>query len=227
MKIATADSACSILDKELMPINILSTVAIVVDFPYQTPTRIEARPGDYRITDPSVLVHELKLCEELLGMEPAECVHFDLTLGGINLLDITDEYLFQAALSPTGRSVLHAILPDLRETALSIGQKYQAPVYAMGKRSVPVRLAELFASAYGVARAIQIAKESAEPIYVGLPAKVLASFNGDDKVKVASDEPMEKSLVAEAPIPNGVSVEPFLNPVTRGFQVLKLTATPE
>jgi len=227
MKIVTADSACSILDKELMPINILSTAAIVVDFPYQTPMRIETRPGDYRIIDQNVLIYELKLCEELLEIEPAECVHFDLTLGGINLLDITDEYLFQAALSPTGRSVLHAILPDLRETALSIGQKYQAPVYAMGKRSIPVRLAELYASAHGVARAIQMAKESEQPIYVGLPSKALASFAEAGKVRVTSEEPMEKSLVAEAPIPNGVSVEPFLNPVTRGFQVLKLTAQSE
>jgi len=227
MKIVTADSACSILDKELMPMNILSTVAIVVDFPYKTPTHIETRLREHPIVDPNVLIYELKLCEELLEIEPAECVHFDLTLGGINLLDVTDEYLFQAGLSPTGRSVLHAILPDLRETALSIGQKYQAPVYAMGKRSIPVRLAELYASAYGVARAIQIAKESEQPICVGLPSKVLASFVDAGKVKVTSEEPMEKSLVAEAPISNDVSVEPFLNPVTRGFQVLKLTAKPE
>lgn len=226
MRIATVDSACSILDKELMPINILSTAAIVVDFPYQTPIKVQTRVGDYTIKDPTVLVHELRLCEEMLEVEPAECVHFDLTLGGINLLDITDEFLFQLALSPTGRSVLHAILPDLREIALSINEKYHAPVLAMGKRSLPVRLAELYACAYGIARAIEIAKESEHPICVGLPEKVLASFQKEGKVKVTSEEPMEKSLVAEAPVDNDTLVEPFLNPVTRGFQVLRLTAKP-
>jgi len=225
MKIVTADSACSILNKDLMPTNILSTVAIVVDFPYETPIKVHARAGDYSIKDPTVLVHELRLCEELLGIEPAECVHFDLTLGGINILDITDEFLFQLNLSPRGRSVLHAILPDLREIALAIDEKYHAPVLAMGKRSLPVRLAELYASAYGIARGIKIASvsEAEEPIYLGLPEKVLAFFDEKDKVKVTSEEPMEKSLVAEVPISNGVLVEPFLNPMTRGFQVLRLT----
>jgi len=229
MKIVTADSACSILDKELMPTNILSSVAIVVDFPYQTPIQFQVRHGDYSIKDPTVLVHELRLCEELLDIEQAECIHFDLTLGGINLLDITDEFLFQLNLSPRGRSVLHAILPDLREIALSIDEKYHAPVLAMGKRSLPVRLAELQASAYGIARAIEITSisETGEPIYVGLPEKTLAFFDEENKVKVTSEEPMEGNLTAEAPINNGVLVEPFLNPVTRGFQVLKLTAKRE
>jgi hypothetical protein len=212
-----------------MPTNILSTVAIVVDFPYETPIQVQARDGDYSIKDPTVLVHELRLCEELLDIEAAECVHFDLTLGGTNLLDITDEFLFQLNLSPRGRSVLHAILPDLREIALSIDEKYHAPVLAMGKRSLPVRLAELHASAYGIARAMEITStsETEEPISVGLPEKVLAFFDEEGKVKVTSDEPMERNLVAEAPISNGVLVEPFLNPMTRGFQVLRLTKTSE
>jgi len=201
----------------------------VVDFPYKTPIQVQARDGDYSIKDPTVLVHELRLCEELLSVEPAECVHFDLTLGGVNLLDITDEFLFQINLSPTGRSVLHAILPDLREIALSIDEKHHAPVLAMGKRSLPVRLAELHASAYGIARAMEIAavSEAEESIYLGLPEKVLAFFDEDGKVKVTSEEPMERSLVAETRVNNGVLVEPFLNPVTRGFQVLKLTAKRE
>ena len=225
MKIATVDSACSVLDNELMPINILATAAIVVDFPYHTPQKVHARTGNYKITDPNVLVYELRMCEELMDMEPAEFVHFDLTLGGINLLDITDEYLFQIALSPTGRSVLHAILPELREIALSIGEKHHAPVLAMGKRSMPVRLAELYASAHGVSRAIELAKEEEHPIYIGLPEKVSATFEETPPtVRVTSEEPMEQSLFAEAPVDNGVLVEPFLNPVTRGFQVLKLTA---
>lgn len=225
MKIATVDSACSILDNELMPINILATAAIVVDFPYHTPQKVHTRLGNYKITDPNVLVYELRMCEEVMDMEPAEFVHFDLTLGGINLLDITDEYLFQIALSPTGRSVLHAILPELREIALSIGEKHHAPVLAMGKRSMPVRLAELYASAHGVSRAIELAKEEEHPIYIGLPEKVLATFKETPPtVHVTSEEPMEQSLVAEAPVDNSVLVEPFLNPVTRGFQVLKLTA---
>ena len=222
MRIATVDSGCSILDRELKPISILSTAALVVDQPYEEPMRLEVRPGDYSLTDPNVLVYELELCQELLASQTADCVHFDLTLGGINLLDITDEYLFQAQLSPMGRSVLHAIMPTLRDIAMRINETYHIPVLAMGKRSIPVRLAELYAAAYGVQHAFEKAKTADTPIYVGLPAKVSASFEEDGGVRVSSAEPMEDSLTAEAPITNGVSVKRFLNPVTRGFQVLKI-----
>ena len=222
MKVATVDSGCSILDRDLKPITILSSVAVVVDRPYEKPVNLEVRWGDYTLTDPNVLVYELELCQKLLANEDADCVHLDLTLGGVNLLDLTDEALFQMQLSPTGRSFLHAIMPKLRRIAAEIGETHHIPVLAMGKRSIPVRVAELHAAAYGVQQAIRKAQTSDEPIHVGLPSKVMADFDTDGVVRVSSAEPMEASLTAEAPVADGVEVERFLNPVTRGFQVLRL-----
>ena len=222
MRIATVDSGCSILDRDLKPISILSTVALVVDYPYEKPVQFEVRLGDYALTDTNVLVYELALCQELLANQKADCVHLDLSLGGVNILDMTDEYLFQAQLSPMGRNVLHAIMPTLQNIAIQISESHHIPVLAMGKRSLPVRLAELYAAAYGVQYACEKAQTAVAPIYVGLPAKVSASFEGDGGVRVSSAEPMEDSLTAKAPIPNDVSAEQFLNPVTRGFQVLKI-----
>lgn len=43
MKIATVDSACSILDGDFKPISILSSVALVVDCPYETPLKIDRK----------------------------------------------------------------------------------------------------------------------------------------------------------------------------------------
>jgi hypothetical protein len=221
MKIATVDSACSILDEELLPTNILVSVGMVVDLPYDKPLAVETRIGDYKITDPNLLVYELKLCEEILDKTPADCIHFDLSLGGVNILDVTDEYLLQIPLSPTGRTILHAIMPELQKIALSIDAKHHIPVLAIGKRSLPVRLAEIYAGAYGIAHAAEIARDSKRAICVGLPLKTLASFK-EGKVIVTSEEPMEGKLHAEAPVIDGVEMIPFLNPNTRGFQVIKL-----
>jgi hypothetical protein len=222
MKIATVDSGCSVLDHYFRPTNILATAALVTDQPYEQPIQTETQSGDYALTDPNVLIYELQLCQQLLAGQAADCVHLDLSLGGINVLDITDEYLFQMHLSPTGRSVLHAIMPTLRDIAVQIGETHHIPVLALGKRSIPVRLAELYATAYGIQHAFELARAADAPILVGLPAKVLASFETDGVVHVSSAEPMEDAMTAEVPIENGLSVERFLNPVTRGFQVLKI-----
>ena len=222
MKIATVDSACSILDENLIPTNILSMVGIVVDYPYERPSQVQIRIDDYPLSDPKLLVKELELCQEMLGIEKADYVHFDLSLGGINILNLTeDDLMFKLSLSSEGREMLMAILPDLRKIASSINEKYQIPVLAIGKRSGAVRLAELYAAAYGLARAIEKARNSRKTTYVGLPAGTTANVNGV-KVRIESQEPMEKNLFAEAPIVAGVQIETFLNPIIRKFQALKL-----
>jgi len=227
MKIATVDSACSILNENLMPTNILSMAGIVVDFPYEEPSQVQTRGEEHLISDPNLLVNELRLCQEMLEIEEADCVHLDLSLGGVDLLDLTEEdLLFRIPMSPNGREVLRLILPDLQEIATAIDEDHQIPVLAIGKRSGPVRLAELYAAAHGVARAMEQARESRETVYVGLPTGTMAAID-DGKVRVSSQEAMEKGLSAEAPVVDGVQVEAFLNPVVRRFQALKLTPQEE
>jgi len=222
MKIATVDSACSVLNEKLMPTNILSMVGIVVDYPYEKPSQVQTRGEDYLLSDPNQLVNELKLCQEMLEIEQADYVHLDLSLGGIDLLHLTmEDLLFKIPISYNGREILRLILPDLQKIATEIDEKYKTPVLAIGKRSGPVRLVELHAAAYGVARAMEKAKESGETINVGLPVGTTATVN-EGKVKIESQIPMEEKMSAEAPVTDGVQVEMFLNPIVRRFQALKL-----
>lgn len=223
MKIATVDSACSVLNENFMPINILSMVGIVVDQPYDQPSQIQTRNEEYLLGDPDLLVKELKLCQEMLETEEVDYIHLDMSLGGVNILDVTQaDLLFKIPISPTGREVLRAILPELHSIATAIDEQHGVPVLAIGKRSGPVRLAELYAAAYGVGRAVEKVRESGETICVGLPVGTTAAFNGD-KVSITSLIPIEQSLHAEAPIAGGVHVESFLNPIIRRFNALKLT----
>ena len=223
MKIATVDSACSILDENLLPTNIISMVGIIVDHPYNKPSQLKARPSEYSLTDYALLVNELKLCEEMLAIEKADYVHLDMSLGGLNILEIKDEdLLFKIPLSDTGRTIIRLILPELQRVAQSIKEKYDIPVLAIGKKSHPVRLAELHAAAHGVSNAINKAKEKKQTVFVGLPVRITATLENGN-VKVASQEPMESSLFAEVPVAEGVEMEAFFNPIVRGFQTLKLT----
>jgi len=223
MRIATVDSACSVLDENFLPTNIIATVGIIVDHPYKEPAYIHNKSKDYSLTDYAIIVNELKVCEEMLATQKADYVHLDMSLGGVNILDIKEEdILYKIPLSDTGRTIIRLILPELQNIAKSIKDKYQIPVLAIGKKSHPVRLAELYAAAYGVSKAIDKVRESRQTIFVGLPVRITAAIT-DGNVKIASQEPMEDTLCAEVPIADGVSIEAFHNPIVRGFQTIKLT----
>lgn len=222
MRIIAADSACSTLDAAFMPADILASAVILLDHPYREPAQVRHVAADYRLSDPNVLVYELRLCQQMLETETADCVHLDLSFGGLNLLSITDEMLWRTPLSTHGREVLRLVLPDLQALALSIGERFKVPVYAVGDKSGAVRLAELTAAAGGVARAAQRALTADAPVTVGLPRHTRAIFE-EGRVTVASTEPMELGLIAGAEAPEGVDVEAFLNPVAREFQALRLT----
>jgi len=222
MRIATVDSACSVLDENFLPTNIIATVGIIVDHPYKEPAYIHNKSKDYSLTDYAIIVNELKVCEEMLATQKADYVHLDMSLGGVNILDIKEEdILYKIPLSDTGRTIIRLILPELQTIAKSIKDKYQIPVLAIGKKSHPVRLAELYAAAYGVSKAIDKVKESRQTIFVGLPVRTTATIT-DGNVKIASQEPMEDTLCAEVPVADGVSIEAFHNPIVRGFQTIKL-----
>jgi len=223
MRIATVDSACSVLDENFLPTNIIATVGIIVDHPYKEPAYIHNKSKDYSLTDYAIIVNELKVCEEMLATQKADYVHLDMSLGGVNILDIKEEdILYKIPLSDTGRTIIRLILPELQNIAKSIKDKYQIPVLAIGKKSHPVRLAELYAAAYGVSKAIDKVRESRQTIFVGLPVRITAAIT-DGNVKIASQEPMEDTLCAEVPVADGVSIEAFHNPIVRGFQTIKLT----
>lgn len=222
MRIISADSACSFLDASFMPKDILTTTAVLLDVPYREPVQIRTIPADYRLTDPNVLVYELKLCAQMLETEHADVIHLDLSLGGINILNLTEAMVERMSFRSQAREILLFVLPELQRLALAIGEKHKVPVYAMGDKSGAVRLAELNAAAGGVARAAQRAMTADEPMTLGLPRRVRALFEGR-RVSVVSMEPMEEGLVAAAEVPEGVDVQAFLNPVAREFQILRFS----
>ena len=220
MRIISADSACSTLDPSFMPKDILNTAVILLDDPYREPQVVRHIPGDYKLSDPNVLVYELRHCAQLLETEHADAIHLDFNFGGMNLLAITDEMVERSVLSRTGREILKFALPELQKIALSVGEQFKIPVYAMGDQSAAVRMAELTAASGAVSRVASRSLTAEAPVNVGLPRHCRAYFE-DGRVSVASMDPMEEEISASAEVPEGVNVEAFLNPVSRHFQVLR------
>jgi hypothetical protein len=222
MRIIAADSACSTLDPSFMPKDILNTAVVLLDDPYGEPVTVSQTVGDYRLTDPNVLIYELRLSAKMLETQHADAIHLDFNFGGMNVLGITEEMIERNILSRTGREILRLALPELQSLALSIGEKYKVPVYALGDQSVAVRTAELHAAAGAVARMAQRALTSEAPVIVGLPRQTKAFFE-EGRVSVHSLDPMEDDLTASAEVDGEVNVQAFLNPVAKGFQVLRFS----
>jgi hypothetical protein len=97
---------------------------------------------------------------------------------------------------------------------------------AIGKESVPVRIAELTAGSEAVLYACAKAVEEGQPLLLGLPTKCQHQI-ADDKVYLYSLMEAEHDVRGYAKdtqaILTNVSLTEILNPVARGFRAIRIT----
>jgi hypothetical protein len=177
LNIIAADSAAAILDEKFNPVYLVASVAVLVKPPYREPS--------FRIADPifkevdtgfEVIVHEAELCQQFLGKVKADVVHLDMTLGGVSIEDFSPVELSNLRVSRTGRANILKILPRLRRVAGEIKRLYNLEMLAIGKESVPVRIAELTAGSEAVLFAAKKAVAENESLLLGLPTMCQARF---------------------------------------------------
>ncbi len=94
-------------------------------------------------------------CTELLKGVKADVVHLDMSLGRLPLEELSAVSLSQIHVSSKARLNLLKILPTLRKLALDIKRSYDIEVLAIGKESIPVRIAELTCGAHAVIYAVE------------------------------------------------------------------------
>ena len=144
MKVISADSAAAILDSNFKPQYLVASASVLVDPPYREPS--------FRLVEPifrevesgfEVIVHEAELCRSLLDKTKADVVHLDMSLGGVSVEELNPFELSSLRASRTGRQNILKILPQLRKIACEIKRLYDIDMLAIGKESVPVRIAEL------------------------------------------------------------------------------------
>ncbi|MGB9740690.1 MAG: DUF4152 family protein [Candidatus Bathyarchaeia archaeon] len=226
MRIIAADSSSAILNSKFEPIYIVATAAVAVVPPYRESTVSIAEPifADAK-NGHEVIVREAELCMELLGKVKADVVHLDMSLGAVPLEQLSPIQFSNMRISSKAKRHLLKIFPKIRKVTGEITQKYGVEVLAIGKESTPVRIAELTSGAYAILYACEKAIKENREILLGLPSKCQHKI-ADGKVYLYSLMLAEHDIRGYAEDEKGilkkVNITEMLNPIARGFRIVKI-----
>ena len=227
LKIIAADSSAAILNDSFEPLSIVAVASVLVNPPYRESSAFLAEPifADAR-NGHEVIVHEAELCRELLGKVRADSVHLDMSLGAISLEQLSPIQLSDLRISARAKRDLLKILPKLRKIAGEITQKYRVEILAIGKESIPVRIAELTAGAHAILYTCEKAIKEKQTVLLGLPSKCQPRV-AEKRVYLYSLIDAEHDIRGYAEdtgeILKKVNMAEMLNPIARGFRTLKIT----
>ncbi len=227
MKIIAADSSAAVLNSKFEPLTIVATAAVLVEPPYREPSKCLSEPifVDAHLGH-EVVVHEAELCRDLLAEVKADVVHLDISLGAIPLEQLSPIQFTNMRISSKAKKHLLKTLPKIRKTATEITQKHRIEVLAIGKESVPVRIAELTSGAHAILYACEKAVQEEKTVLLGLPSKCQPRL-AEREVCLHSLIGAEHDLrgfAADSKVMLGkVRIAELLNPVARGFRALKIS----
>lgn len=226
MRIVAADSGAAILDPNFEPLLIVAAAAVLVEAPYQKASFCMAHPIFADVRQGYLLVvSELELCKKLLKEMTADVVHLDMTLGGISAEELSVAALSRMRISSRARKQVLKIMPKIRKLASDIKRLHGIEVIAIGKDSIPVRIAELMSGAYAILYAAQKVIREGRQIRLGLPAKCQAHFSSEG-ITLQSLAPAEQDIAGfakdEKKILEKVHTVNMPNPRARGFRALEI-----
>ena len=227
MRIISADSSAAILNEKFEPLLIVAAASVLTVPPYREATAFLAEPIFVDVQKGhDVIVHEAELCRDLLAKTRAEVVHLDMSLGSIPLEQLSPIQFTNMNLSAKARRHLLSVMPRLRRIGNEMTQKYGVEILAIGKESIPVRIAELTSGAHAILYACKKAVEEKQTITLGLPSRCqprptengiyLYSLMAAEHDVGGFAEDTEKVL-------KKVYIAEFLNPIARGFRALKIS----
>jgi hypothetical protein len=226
LRIIAADSSSAVLNEKFEPLSIVAAASVLVNPPYREASACLAEPiftaaGNGH----EAVVHEAELCRDLLGKVKADVVHLDMSLGAIPLEQLSPIQFTNMRISVKAKRHLLKILPRIRKTAGEITQKYGIEVLAIGKESIPVRIAELTSGAHAILYACDKAVKEDKTILLGLPSKCQPRL-ADKKVYLYSLMASEHDTRGFADDTTGIlmkiNITEMLNPVARGFRTLRI-----
>ncbi len=221
-----ADSGAAILNDRFEPLEVVAAVATLVEPPYREASLCLAEPIFANAEKGYLLVvHELELCQKLLQEVKADVVHLDVSLGGICLEELSVVGISKLRVSGNARRQVLKILPRIRKIAADIRRSYGIEVLALGKESIPVRVAELTSGAHAILYSMEKAVKEKSKLRVGLPMKCQPKLL-DGAVVLRSLIPAEEDVIGYAKDNKGILEEvqtsEMLNPCARGFRLLEI-----
>jgi hypothetical protein len=226
LRIISADSAAAILDDQFNAVTHIAMVSVLVEPPYREPASRLAEPI-FRPVEQGfdLVVHEAELCRNLLETIKADVIHLDISLGGVSIEELSPVELLNLRSSRFGRQNILKMLPRLRKVAGEIKRLFGIDMLAIGKESVPVRIAELTAGAEAILFACQEVANEKEALLLGLPLKCQPTVL-NNKVYLRSLIEGEHDIrgfgVDAQGVLTKVKLIETLNPVARGFRAIKI-----
>ena len=226
LKIVSADSSAAILDANFTPLYLVASASVLVEAPFREAHERLAKPIFKEVTDGyEVIVGEAELCRDLLSSVKADIVHLDVSLGAVSVEELSPVQLSNMRVSGRARQHLLRLLPRLRKIAGEIKRAYGLDMLAIGKESVPVRVAELTAGSEAILFACARALEEKKELLLGLPSRCQPKI-ADGKVYLYSLMAAEHDLRGYAEDAAGVlgkvNMVETLNPCARGFRALRI-----
>jgi hypothetical protein len=226
MRVISADSSVAILDSNFTPQYLIASASVLVESPYREAHQRLAKPIFKDVADGyEVIADEAELCRDLLGVVKADVVHLDLSLCALPVEELSPVQLSNMRVSSKARQRLLRLLPRLRRVAGEIKRVYGLDMLAIGKESIPVRIAELTAASEAVLFACGQVLEEKEEMLLGLPSRCqprIAAGRFYLYSLMAAEHDVRGYAVDSSGVLNRVDMVELLNPIARGFRALKI-----
>lgn len=226
LRIVSADSSVAILDAKFTPLYLVASASVVVNPPYREAHSRLAKPIFKDVADGyDVIVGEAELCRDLLGSVKADVVHLDLSLGAVSIHELSAVQLSNMRLSVRGRQHILRLLPKLRKIAGEIKRAYGLDMLAIGKESIPVRVAELTTGAEAILFVCAQVLEEKEELLLGLPSRcqpIIAGRRVYLYSLMAAEHDVRGYAEDSLGVLSKVNIVETLNPSARGFRALRI-----
>ena len=226
MKIVAADSSVAILDSAFTPQYLVASASVLVESPYREAHTRLAKPIFKEVSSGyDVIAGEAELCRDLLGIVKADVVHLDVSLGALPVEELSPVQLSNMRVSSKARQNLLRLLPRLRKVAGEIKRVYGLDMLAIGKESVPVRVAELTAASEAVLFACGQVVEEKEELMLGLPSRCQPRIAGRRfylHSLMAAEHDVRGYAEDANDVLSKVNMMEILNPCARGFRALRV-----
>ncbi|ASJ09874.1 hypothetical protein A3L12_00425 [Thermococcus sp. P6] len=224
MRIVSADTGGALLTEDYEPVGLIATAAVLVEKPYRTATLKTVRyadPFSYDMSGRQAIREELLLSVELARRVKPDVIHLDSTIGGIEVRKLDEPTVDALNISERGKEVWRDLARELQPLAKGFWEDTGIEIVAIGKPSVPVRIAEIYAGIYTAKWALDYAREHGRVI-VGLPRYMKVEIRGG-KIHGESLDPREGGLFGEIEAEaTGVAWELYPNPLVRRFMTLEV-----
>lgn len=226
MRIIASDSGAAILDERFEAEEIVAVSAVLVEPPYTQAAKVLSTPVFEDVSSKDFVLKELKLSKRLLQLERADVIHLDMTLGGVSVLELTYQRLDEMRISRLAKDNIREQLPHLRKVAEEIKRTYGIDVLAIGKRSIPIRIAELTIAAHALIYCSERVLDENTSLVLGLPTActVKKAARGVIATSLIS---VEEGLLGfaqdgKAVVPK-VNMREMMNPNLREFRMIQIS----